>query len=83
MSKKTRINRPTTATSTKPRQGVMIHQSTDYRLLPKDGVPEETLAGMAESLADNPERVHKDFEFRKAAKGTTYRYGAFSPITNS
>lgn len=42
MSKTTRINRPTTATSTKARKGTMVHQSTHYEWVQpptgKDGV---------------------------------------------
>jgi len=56
VSKATRINRPTTATSTKPRKGTMIHQSTDYRWINPPPAPNGA----------EPQPV-----FMKAAKGRT------------
>lgn len=57
MSKLTRINRPTTATSTKARKGRMVHQSTNMAWITppvgKDGVTHPAV-------------------FVKTSKGSTY-----------
>jgi len=61
VSKTTRINRPTTATSTKPHKGTMVHQSTDYRWVRKPGE--------APQVHGDDEPPAK--EFRKVGPGRT------------